>query len=552
MVFGCVNLNDPKNALNNIGYTLNNLGKTFDEKITERIYNDLPDSLKTNFTYLTYYFCHNSGKFSPYNQKCLCQVGTFKSHCQTYIIEVWGKSGFLFFQIFFGFLFFVLMIMCIFRYIYNLKNSNYNSIIYIFFTPKNLVNINLIVFTISKFIYIIIDPYCQKKKVSYIYDRVIEELKFSSIVSIYLILFIVFLGLNTNINRGKGKISKKKYICIYQTLKIIVIIILLCIYPVQIVLSIHLSTNYYAVQSISILLIVCSTLGGFLYIFTFWIICFLRDKLFKQYRIKKKNLRKERIKITKMDKINYLNEYLNEENLKLKSEETILNFLKSVMESKLKNEINIAIDKKDNNYNIDNYESMDFEKEMLILNLYQNEENKIEEEKIREVYSNEKNIQLNKVKSINDYEEDFSLNENDLKIVNDIFSFSFLYMIVTIEFILYNWAFKLPSIYQNVILLIIIIFIIHFVDIQYMIIIYVVFFKNNIIQEYKNLKYIGDLHKFTNKDVAHKIYLNYKNFKNSNIFSRLNDFINFKEDDNNNNIIQNLNDKQKNNKLNNL
>ena len=54
MVFGYVNLNDPKNALNKIGYTLNNLGKIFDEKITERIYNDLPDSLKTNFTYLTY------------------------------------------------------------------------------------------------------------------------------------------------------------------------------------------------------------------------------------------------------------------------------------------------------------------------------------------------------------------------------------------------------------------------------------------------------------------------------------------------------------------
>ncbi len=531
------NLNNPKYALNRIGYTLNNLGKTFDEKITERIYNDLSDTLKANFTYLTYYFCHNSGKFSPYNQKCLCQVGTYKSHCQTYIIEVWGKFGFLFFQIFFGFLFLVLMIMSIFRYIYNLKNSNYNSFINIFITPKNLVNINLIAFTTGKFIYIIIDPYCQKKKVSYIYDRVVEELKFSSIVSIYLILFIVFLGLNTNINRGKGRISKKKYICIYHTLKIIVIIILLCIYPVQIVLSIHLSTNYYAVQSISILLIICATLGGFLYIFTFWIICYLRDKLFKQYTIKNKNLRKERIKITKTDQVNYLNNnVLNED---LKSEETILNFLKIVMESKLKNEINIAIDKNDNNSNIYNYESMDFEKEMLILNLYQNEENKKEEEEIGEINSNEKNIQLNKAKTIIDYEEDFSLNENDLKIVNDIFSFSFLYMIVTIEFILYNLAIKIPSISQNVILLIAIIFIIHFVDIQYMIIIYVVFFKNNIIQEYKNLKYIGDLHKFTNKNVDHKICLNNKNFKNSNIFSRLNDFINFKEDENSNNIIQN-------------
>jgi hypothetical protein len=176
---------------------------------------------------------------------------------------------------------------------------------------------------------------------------------------------------------------------------------------------------------------------------------------------------------------------------------------------------------------------------MLILDLYNK---KIEENK-QIVNKNNSNLEENKliINNANEeiFEDDFLLDENDLKIVNDIFSFSFLYMIVTIEFILYNLAIKIPSISQNVILLIAIIFIIHFVDIQYMIIIYVVFFKNNIIQEYKNLKYIGDLHKFTNKNVDHKICLNNKNFKNSNIFSRLNDFINFKEDENSNNIIQN-------------
>ena len=179
------NLNDKENALYNIGFTINKLGNIFDKKITNRIFNDLSDELKNNYTYLTQFFCNDLGRFIYGKNECYCHIGVFKNHCQSYGIEYWGKAGNLVFQIIFGSLYLVLFCIMIFRFISNLKNYDYffSSLI----TPKTLVILNLIVMTLFKFIYMIIDPYCQYQKVNYTFDRIIDELKFSAIISIYLI-----------------------------------------------------------------------------------------------------------------------------------------------------------------------------------------------------------------------------------------------------------------------------------------------------------------------------------------------------------------------------
>ena len=104
-------------------------------------------------------------------------------------------------------------------------------------------------------------------------------------------------------------------------------------------------------------------------------------------------------------------------------------------------------------------------------------------------------------------------------------------MIVTIEFVVYNILSKFPSFSTDFQIMIVIYSICNLVDAQYVIIIYFVFFKNNIIQEYQNLKYIGELDKLRNeKGNDHKIYLNYENLRKSTIYKRYNDFINFYED----------------------
>ena len=137
------------------------------------------------------------------------------------------------------------MLVSIIKIIISILNfTSFLSCIFSLFTiPKHLVNINLIVMSTSKFIYMINDPYCQYNKVTYKYDRVMNELTISSIASIYLLLFIVFVGLDTNLTRGKGLLGKRTFLFVYNCLKIIIVILLTFIYPTQIILSIHFSKN---------------------------------------------------------------------------------------------------------------------------------------------------------------------------------------------------------------------------------------------------------------------------------------------------------------------
>ena len=111
---------------------------------------------------------------------------------------------------------------------------NYTSclsiILSLFTTPKNLANINLIIMSTSKLIYMVYDPYCQYGKVSYQYDRILNELTISSILSLYLLLFIVFVGLNANLARGKGLLGKKCYFFVYYILKDIVFTLWISLY----------------------------------------------------------------------------------------------------------------------------------------------------------------------------------------------------------------------------------------------------------------------------------------------------------------------------------
>ncbi len=538
------NLNNELLALKNMGYTINNLAKVFDKQITKRLYNDLSDEIKKNLTYLSLYFCNDLGKFSISYLNCQCHLGIFGRHCQTYGIEMWGKAGNLVFQIIFGIIFFILMTIMIFRLVSTLKSSNHKKIcslfLYIITTPKNIVNVNLLIISFSKFIYMIIDPYCQYKYVSYEFDRIFDELKYSSLISIYLILFIVFVGLNANLRRGKGSCSKKNYKCIYDLVKIIVIIILFCIYPTQISLSSLVSSNDSDLGGMMYLLFGGLFFAFCLYATTFWILFYLRNKLFKQYQIKNRNLRKERIKIVQIEKIfdtnneemerlNTENNQINNKEIIIKKNKTIIDFLTTIFQFNLIKDVDKAIDKNDEN-DIEDYELMDFDEEMLILNQYkkENDDNNNNEYK-RENDFNENQL-FNKLKTVKETEEDFSLNESDLKIVNDIFNLSFLYMIVTIEFLLYNSIVRF--IFSGYYVTFVIFFILNLVDIQYIIIIYFVFFKNNIIQEYQNLKYIGDLDILTHKrGKGIKKYLKYDSLKKSIIFPRFNDFINFSEDD---------------------
>ncbi len=536
-----------KNPLNHIDNVINDLAYIFDKRLTKAIYNSLPESQKKNKTFLSKFFCNNLGYYSKSSSKCMCHVGIFRNHCQTYGIEIWGKKGFTAFIVIIAIIFFILTVIMILKLIENLKSSNYPStyskICSLFSTPKHLVNINLIIITLSKFLYMIIDPYCQKKYVSYSFDRVIDELKYSSLISIYFILFIIFVGLNANLNRRKSNINQLRYALAYKIIKIAGIVLIYLIYPIQIPLSVVCSKNDFDLGGMAYLLYGSMFFAAILYIFTFWILFYLRDIIFKNYQLQKENSRKDKIKLTKIQKINIAtSDYDERERLNDKeshreiiitnNNSNILNFIKMAYKKNLSEYLDKAIDRnKNDNDDIDNYELMDFEQEMLILDLY----NKTTDENNIQIFRKNNlgnSNSLNNINNKDNVDEDFSLNENDIKIINDIFSFSFLYMIVTIEFVIYNILSKFPYFLTDFQIMIVVYSICNLVDAQYVIIIYFVFFKNNIIQEYQNLKYIGELDKLRNeKGKDHKIYLNYENLRKSTIYKRYNDFINFYEDE---------------------
>ena len=125
---------------------------------------------------------------------------------------------------------------------------NYSSclsrIFSLFLTPKNLVNLNLMIMSVSRFIYMCYDPYCQFQRANYLFDRIMNELNISSITSIYLLLFIVFIGLDANLRRGTKKISKRCYVCAYKTLKFIVIVLL---FSFHLLMFLFLMVNIYIV-----------------------------------------------------------------------------------------------------------------------------------------------------------------------------------------------------------------------------------------------------------------------------------------------------------------
>ena len=535
-----------------LGKTIKNLGKTFDTYLMGSIYTSLPDSEKNNFKLLSKKFCHSRGVYSII--ACLCNVGTYGIHCQKLGIEFWGKTVWILFRIFFSFFFLIFMILSILTLIVTLLNySSFISIIFsLFTTPKNLVNINIIILSTSKFIYMVYDPYCQYNKVSYKYDRILYELSISSFISIYLLLFIVFLGINANLTKGKGLFGKRSFFIIYYCLKVIVIIILIAIYPTQIILSRYFANhNFIESQILSLIYSIGGIISVVIYIITFCIICKTRKKLFLLYHIQdyKENQKSYTLKIIhnndesrsfnsgsviQMDKSEY-NKYFTK-----KKKNFILDFLEKIMINKQIEIVDYSIGRnleENIKQNIENEDLMYFEEEMKILNQYSNDIyfNNYKENDTNSITNLTENKNISKRNSIfsapqlEESYEDYVLNENDMIIVHNIFIYSFLFMLVTILYFIYFSFSKNGSIVSNQWSLLLAYFCLHIIELMYLLSIYAVFFKYSTNQQYKNLKFIGEIDKYLNKkfnDIS-KVFVVYKAFSKSIVSKRFKGFINF-------------------------
>ena len=539
-----------KSQLNLIGKTISKLGKILDQNISFIIYDSLTDSEKKNLTFLSQLLCNSKGNFQYYY--CLCNVGVFGNHCDKLGIYFWKKRIWIIFQFIFGCLFLIFMFLSIIKLIITLLNytSCLSIILSLFTTPKNLANINLIIMSTSKLVYMVYDPYCQYGKVSYKYDRILNELSISSILSLYLLLFIVFVGLNANLARGKGLLGKKCYFFVYYILKVIIFIFLVLIYPTQISLSGYFaSSSGFNIQILNSIYTIGILFGIIVYIITFCLICKTRNLLFKYYNIKNLSEKKKDITVKIINNSEdkdlnsiYLNKELsNNDYYYQKKRNIIIGFITQMILDNKIDIINYSIGKDIDEKKKKNYENDDLiylEEEMKILNQYtknnsndNDEINTTTENNINTYILERKNILKKSLNKKEEPNQDFILNEDDMILVHNIFVYSFLYMLVTILYFSYYSTSKNGSVAGNPWSLLFIYSCVHIIELMYMLSIYSVFFIYSTSQEYKNLRFIGELGKYLKQkfnDIS-KVFVVYKDFAISPISSRFKGMINFKQ-----------------------
>ena len=107
-----------------------------------------------------------------------------------------------------------------------------------------------------------------------------------------------------------------------------------------------------------------------------------------------------------MEILNSENHLLSKRVMTIKKNKNIIDFLIMIFQFNLIKEVDKAIDRNKDNI-IEDYELMDFDKEMLIIDEYKNQNNNNNIYKICDNIN--ENQQFNKSKTQNDSEEDFSL-----------------------------------------------------------------------------------------------------------------------------------------------
>ena len=116
----------------------------------------------------------------------------------------------------------------------------------------------------------IIDPYGLKKIFDKPTERILNGISFSSIISIYLILLLMWIGLNHVFDESKSYLQKCVNLYFYKQKKYTIVIILILIYPYQIVISYF--TNSLKYQNNEIFIPIYSSIVYFTFFITMNII----------------------------------------------------------------------------------------------------------------------------------------------------------------------------------------------------------------------------------------------------------------------------------------
>ena len=533
-------------------YSITYLSNLFDTHMTLLYYLSLPEKESSNKTiFLKKFLCNNVGDFVI--NKCECYIGYFENHCQINAKYYWGKLWNVY-QTFFSLLFCLFLILTwynLFKILFK-KENIFKKILQLIIIPKNLVTINLCFITLSRFIYIVYDPFNLKK----LFGRSIERILFlminANIMNIYCILIIMWLGLNEVFIIG-NKLKKRINHYFYVQKKYTLIFILLISYPYHIVINYLIYTEKSLISQkpkiiINSLYILYNYLTIIIFIYGCCSLCKMKDKLDSIYKF---SLDKNRSIIPKVV-INENNDNTivessielkdNNNNIQINNENIVLNnqyknntkikknilFLQKIFENNLYEEINDLIKNNDKCEESEDY-LLDYQSEIKILNIFNKENSNLNSkndlEKIH--IKRKKSLYTSYEDKNNEYKEidDFFLTQNDKENISSIINMSFLLLIITITISLYLNFIQSSFFASNYFTLFILVFFTSGLEILFIFCTYMLFNQKRLSHEYKNLKIIGEIEKFLNPKKKKSIH--FKEIKNLYIFRRLKDFINF-------------------------
>ena len=225
---------------------------------------------------------------------------------------------------------------------------------------------------------------------------------------------------------------------------------------------------------------------------------------------------------------------------KIKNKKDIMDFLGDVIENnRIKIIEDYVLDRNQSSFFNEQVESrLDYEKEMVYLDLYQEEDAKANEEarktsrleedsklknalphpsssvsSIRRVQSNSKKTQVN------------PLTKNDKKVIQKIYELTYCFHFLTFVnvFLMIGIAFEFFKNYGGCLVALFLSFILEIIT---MLIVYNLFFKDIRLQEYQNLKIIGEIDKYIHPDgEIEEPEIVFKEFTRSGVYDRFKSFV---------------------------
>ena len=179
---------------------LTSLSLAIDETATKLLYETLTESQKNNTSYLSDIMCNSQGTYDKEKIKCYCDMAMFGMHCQKLGVDTW-KGLFTFFRVIFGIIYgifsIVFIVSLVFKVQADIKVNNNQKIKRMILIPKYIVIFNLIILSVSRFFFLVIDPFRQRGIASHLGDTIIFYLMVPTFLGFYFELFIVWSGINS-------------------------------------------------------------------------------------------------------------------------------------------------------------------------------------------------------------------------------------------------------------------------------------------------------------------------------------------------------------------